>query len=583
MKISVAHIVLALIAGMLLSRCAQELNPTGGARDETSPEVVKTSPPSESLEIDDNRIKVWFNEPITRPDIKQDIFISPFVNRPQAILSDNGKRLTIDLEEDLLPQTTYVITLNGIKDLNERNPIEPPYTLAFSTGDQLDSLAFQGQIVDTKGEGIKEMLVLLFDADSAIGNDILNRRPTYLTRTDDQGNFSFRFLRENTYRVFGLSDQDQSNTWNIPNEAVAIPKDSLLVVSVGDTLSTDSTRSDSGQVADRVRLVSFVVDETAPRLRRYFWTNETTLAIQISEAIRLSETEIFATDTARTDTTPVSIASFVPGSDPELWVHLPAGRRWLDLHLVGFQDSLGNRKDSILRVSPDRRRLWETPLSGKPSLDLAGPFIEFLPQRYVTVDDRRFFSLTDTSSVDSVRQVFEVEWSHEGMTQQIRPILSDSAIGKLLVLRIDRGFFYVENDSSATDTVFTYQANWLKPDAYGTLSGRVIPDTTYDGPLVLRLIGPKGPVRTFTDTTFSFQHLEAGDYSFDVIYDADGNGILTTGSLKEHRLPERRKMIPGSISIRANWDFDDHVVDLNAEAAPPPEGETPEESEIPDQ
>lgn len=557
------YLSLFLLASVALTNCAQELNPTGGEKDKIPPKVLKTNPENETLNFTGQVLKFTFDEPIQKPDIKKDIFISPFVNRPKVIVSDNGKKMTINLQEELRPQTTYVITLNGIKDQRERNQIAEPYNLAFSTGDQLDSLELQGIIENTEGKGMEEMLVLLFDADSAIGNDILGKRPAYLSRSDAQGNFSFNFLRGGSYRVFGLADGDQSNTYSSVAEAVAMAADSVLVLD-GDTTNLEV-----------VKLVSFVVDETEPRLRRFFWTNESTLAIQLSEALNLSETTIFTTDTLRNDTVWVSQASYVPGADKELWLNLPDGKRWLDIHLMNLSDSMGNVVDSILRVSPDKDREWETPLQVAPKLKLAFPAIEFLPGRHITESDRAFFSLTDTASVDSAQQRFSLEWTESGFFQRIKPVEKE-AIGIPLILRIERSFFYSESDTLFPDTVFTYPVTWLQPENYGRLTGTVIPDSSYDGPVVIQMKGASGVVRTFSDTTFSFQNLEAGDYSFEVIYDTDGNGILTTGSLIQSRLPERRKKIPGSISIRANWDFEDHVVDLNATVPAPVETEEEE-------
>lgn len=560
--------LLCLISGLLcLASCAQELNPTGGQKDTIPPKVVKTNPDNEVLEFEGTVLKIIFDEAIQKPDIKKDIFISPFVNRPSVTISDNGKRLTIDLEEDLRPQTTYVITLNGIRDHRERNQIEEPYTLAFSTGTQLDSLELQGIVEDVEGAGVANMLVLLFDADSVLGNDILNKRPAYLTRTDESGSFSFKFLRNAPYRVFGLMDGDQSNTFSSVTEAVAMSADSVL------TLSGDTTN------LEVVRLISFLIDENPPRLRRYFWTNDSTLAVQVSESVNLSATTVYATDTSRIDTSVISALSFIPGADKELWVHVPGGKQWMDLHFYGLQDSLGNAVDSILRVEPEREREWDEPLSNSPTLRLQDPSIEFLPGKLVTEADRQFFSLTDTSSFDTARQVFELEWMPEGFYQRIRPEGED-AIGIPLVLKVDGAFFYSPDDSTAIDTVYSFPVTWLQADAYGSITGTVIPDSSYEGPFFINMKGAKGIVRSFSDTAFSFQNIEAGDYSFEVIYDEDDNGILTTGSLIQYRLPERRKNIPGSITIRANWDFEDHVVDLNTREPDDPEVEESEEEEV---
>lgn len=555
-----------LMISIVLTNCAQELNPTGGERDKIPPKVVKTNPENETVNYTGQVLKFTFDEPIQKPDIKKDIFISPFVNRPKVTVSDNGKRMTLNLQEDLRSQTTYVITLNGIKDLRERNQIEEPYTLAFSTGDQLDSLELQGVIEDTEGKGVEDMLVLLFDADSVIGNDIFRKRPAYLSRTDTQGKFSFKFLRSASYRVFGLTDGDQSNTYSSVSEAVAMAADSVLLLN-GDTTNLDV-----------VKLVSFVVDESPPRLRRFYWTTDSTLAIQLSEALNLSGTNIFATDTLRSDTFKIDQISYIPGADKELWLHIPGGKRWLDIHLMSLSDSIGNAEDSIMRVNPDKDKEWKTPLQTAPKLRLDLPAIEFLAGKHVAATDQTLFSLTDTASADSNRQTFTLEWSQDGFYQRITP-MEKEAEGIPLILRIDRSFFYAESDTLFPDTVFTYPVTWLKPENYGRLTGTVIPDSSYDGTYVVQMKGASGVVRSFSDTAFSFQNLEAGDYSFEVIYDADGNGILTTGSLIQYRLPERRKSIPGSISIRANWDFEDHVVDLNATEPEPVETVEEEETE----
>lgn len=566
MSKNILSICCGLVAMIILTTCAQELNPTGGERDKIPPEVVKTNPENETTRYTDQVLKFTFNEPIQKPDIKKDIFISPFVNRPKVTVSDNGRRMTLNLQEELRPQTTYVITLTGVKDLRERNQIKEPYTLAFSTGDHLDSLTLQGTIENTAGKGVADMLVLLFDADSAIGNDILRKRPAYLSRTDAQGAFSFSFLRSASYRVFGIKDEDQSNTYSSVAEAIAMAADSVLY------LAGDSTNP------DELKLVSFIVDESAPRLRRYFWTNESTLAIQLSEALNLSGTTIFATDTSRSDTQWVSHASYIPGDDKELWLDLPGGERWLDIHLMNMSDSVGNTVDSILRVSPDKTRDWEEPLHSKPKLRLDLPGIELLAGRRITESDRELFSLTDTSSYDSARQEFSLAWSSDGFYHRISP-LEKEAEGIPLVLTIDRDFFYTETDTLFPDTVFSYNTAWLIPENYGRLTGTVIPDSSYDGAFIIQMKGSAGVVRSFSDTTFSFTYLEAGDYTFEVIYDADSNGILTTGSLSEFRLPERRKPIPGSISIRANWDFEDHIVDLNTRE-PEPVAIEEEETEL---
>ncbi len=557
MKKICTYLSWSLVALFFWNGCAQELSPTGGEREKIPPSVVKTNPPNETLNVRKGEVKFFFSEAVRKPDPSKDIFISPFVSRPKVVLSDNGRKVTIKIEGDLLDSTTYVITLNGIRDVNEGNQIAEPYILAFSTGNQLDSMELQGKILDPSGKPVKDMLALLYISDSVLGNNILRKRPTYLSRSDEQGAFSFKFLKAGNYRVFGVTDTDGSNSYSQPNEVVAITADSVIMLT-GDS-------SDAAVLA----LTSFVVDETAPSLRRFFWTNGSTLAVQLSEAIRLSSLKLFATDTLRSDTTDILVTAYVPGTEKEVWVHFPAGPSWMDLHFVGLADSMGNTADTILRIRPDRRRDWKSPIEVKPRLKLELPAVEFLPGRHITDEDRQWFALTDTSSFDSIRQTFTIEWQPDGIWQRITP-LEKEATGIPLMLRVDGTFFYGA-DSTAADTVFTYPVPWLQLDAYGTLTGTLIPDSTWEGPLVIHMLGPDNATvaRTITDTIFSFQNLLPGEYSFRVLYDEDGNGIPSTGSLRKQRLPERTKLLPEKITIRANWDFEDHIVDLNQQAPPP--------------
>lgn len=550
------RIVYSLVSLALLAACAQEITPTGGPKDEIPPKVVNTDPANERLNYREGKVRFFFDEPVRKPDASKDIFISPFVSRPEVILSDNGKRLTIKINEELRPQTTYVITLNGVRDLHESNLMEEPYSLAFSTGDQLDSLTLQGVIRDAANQPVEEMLVLLFDADSVPGNEIYGKSPAYLSRSNSSGQFSFRFLRDTRYRLFGVKDADQSNSYNVPTEMIAIAQDSII----RPWVERDSAQGDS-----LLPLTSFLPDEDAPRFKSPIWLGDSLFSLTLNEYPDLRTTRFFTTDTSRLDTFPVDDWAIIPGAEPQLWLGMP-GRQFWDLHIEGLQDSLGNRVDSVLRISPSRVKLPEKPLPVTPSLDLLRPAWTFMPYRPMRPDDRTYFALTDTARSDSLRLLFPVNWTSEGLTQVIRPQDPEGTQGVNLLLRVDGAFFFGP-DSSAADTTFLFPLSWLKPDGYGTLSGSVIPDSSYDGALVLQLLGPDGTkvVRTFRDTTFAFERLLPGEYSFRVIYDEDGNGVWTPGSLTKFRMPERRKAVPGTITIRANWDFADHVVDLNQE------------------
>jgi len=58
-----------------------------------------------------------------------------------------GKKAIIKLEDELLPNTTYTIDFtDAIVDNNEGNPLEN-FSISFSTGDNLDTLAVSGKVL----------------------------------------------------------------------------------------------------------------------------------------------------------------------------------------------------------------------------------------------------------------------------------------------------------------------------------------------------------------------------------------------------------------------------------------------------
>ena len=105
------------------------------------------------------------------------------------------------------------------------------------------------------------MMVLLFDADSVVNNDILRKRPAYVTKTNGQGRFEFKYLRNSPYKVFGLSDTDKSNTYSQLTEKIALSEDSVITFSI-DSLQTDSIQIEN-PLSDSVSVDSISTDSLA--------------------------------------------------------------------------------------------------------------------------------------------------------------------------------------------------------------------------------------------------------------------------------------------------------------------------------
>ena len=102
------RLLLAMIAVALLAACANMGRPEGGPRDELPPVYVRSNPSIGQLNVKGNKITVDFDENIALDDAMNKIVVSP-AQRTTPAISSNGKRVTVELRDTLLPNTTYTI------------------------------------------------------------------------------------------------------------------------------------------------------------------------------------------------------------------------------------------------------------------------------------------------------------------------------------------------------------------------------------------------------------------------------------------------------------------------------------------
>ena len=213
----------ALVLGAMMfpSGCANTTTPpTGGPKDTIPPVLVKTAPLPGAVNVPthNTQLKFTFNEYVVVKE-PNNIFLSPpLEKKPKHKIS--GKSIIVSFESDLDSNTTYTLDITGaIADNNEGNMYEG-FTLVFSTGSQIDSMCMTGLVQDCNTlMPIKGATVLLYKdhADSAI----FLHRPDAAAKTDDWGFFSLRNIKDTVYRVYALKDANNNNIYEPDNESVA--------------------------------------------------------------------------------------------------------------------------------------------------------------------------------------------------------------------------------------------------------------------------------------------------------------------------------------------------------------------------
>lgn len=227
---------------LLLSSCAKMGSPDGGWYDETPPKVVGASPADKAINVKSKKVNIYFDEFIKLENASEKVVVSP----PQLeapIIKGEGKRISVELQDELIPNTTYTVDFSdAISDNNEGNPLGN-YTYSFSTGDVIDTMEVSGTVLEAENlEPIKGILVGLYSnqADSAFTTESMLR----VSRTDSRGRFVIKGVAPGSYRVYALQDQDGNYIYSQKSEKLAFNHD-IIVPSSRPDVRQDTTWVDT--------------------------------------------------------------------------------------------------------------------------------------------------------------------------------------------------------------------------------------------------------------------------------------------------------------------------------------------------
>ncbi len=236
---SLRHIlVVALLALMVLVwvACANIGSPEGGPRDYTPPVMLRSTPLPGAVNFNGKKVELHFDEIVNIKDQTTRVIVSP-APKEQPIIRAQGKKITVEFQDDLEPNTTYVIDFtDAIEDNNEGNVIDG-FSFAFSTGDHLDSLQVSGMVLRANDlETMKNVLVGLHSnlSDSAFSTLPFDR----VSRTNSRGEFVLRNVPAGEYHIFALRDVDNDYKM-VRTEDIAF-LDKVIVPSASDFTSQDT-------------------------------------------------------------------------------------------------------------------------------------------------------------------------------------------------------------------------------------------------------------------------------------------------------------------------------------------------------
>ena len=572
-----------VVFGLVIFSCANRGYPEGGAKDETPPEILRSDPSNGTLRFDKKKANIYFNEFVQLKDITQKFMISP-PQKKKPLVKLRGKRVLIEFQDTLRENTTYSLDFgDAIVDNNEGNPMGD-YRYYFSTGDNIDTMRVGGYVFDAfTRKPLEDMYVMLYENH---GDSIpLKEVASYVARTDTAGYFSITNIKQAHYRILAIEDANRNYMFESPAEKVGF-LDSLVY-----PVAFPLTRRDTAS-ADTTAMISYTAFGP-DNLTMYMFEEQKIQQYLIGGTRPQKEKLNFIFSLPRKDELKIDLLGIDEGKDWYISEH-SLNNDTIDLWI---RDSLVFKRDSLFAEI----KYMKTDSLGVLTSDTDTLKLNFVTAKKV-VDKKRskkkkedkpaekktVFLKTDVNvqSVIDINAVVRFSFDQPVVedfqdkvslymiedTLKIKQdinIIQDSL--KIREFRLDYKWqpeknYSLEVDSAAINSIYGLHNDKIEKkfsvreeDFYGKILLKLENVTT---PVVIQLIQRKKEdkiIRTqrgSEDRVYVFPYLKAGDYSFKIIKDANGNGKWDTGNYLKRRQAEEVLYMDQSIKVRQNWDFE---------------------------
>lgn len=580
------YYIFIIIAAAVMYSCANIGNPSGGPIDKTPPIFMRSNPTPNAVNVKDRKIEIFFDEIVTLKDPSTKIIVSP-AQTEMPRMSALGRKVTVELVDSLLPNTTYTIDFsNSIQDNNEGNAIDN-FAFAFSTGSVIDSMRVSGYVLDSRTlEPMQSVVVGLQSnlADSAFHKEKLQR----VALTNDRGQFTIRNVSPGSYHIFALKDLDRDYKFGNPTEDIAF-LDSIIVPSIGSREAADTVYNDLNEIDTIMRATRPAYFPNDILLSMF---NEDRKSQYLANNLRVDSTRISLTFAAASDTLP-SLSIVGRNDVPDQWYTLERSQTndtltyWIrPPHLVSADtlmvattylrtDTASNLSwgTDTLKFTFQRQKAKKKKKNEETDYLEQIRFMELHPLANGTQEVYAPLLLQTGTPIERYsREAFHLQRKLQNDTTfypaEIKSIaLRDSTLNRRdLMLKVDwepGAAYTLAVDSLAMTDIYGLQTKPLKVDfnvrkmeEYGNIVFNI--PAVRDSAIVELLDGTekivlRAPVKNHRAELLN---LLPGKYYARLFIDRNGNGKYDTGNYDMHLQPEETVYYPGAINLKKNWDVE---------------------------
>ena len=565
----------------LWNSCANMAAPTGGRYDEDPPRLLRSNPENNALNVNRRVLEIEFDENIKIEKPMEKVIITPpQINMP--VIKAVGRKAVVEFNDTLQANTTYTIDFtDAIVDNNESNPLEN-FSISFSTGDQLDTLAVSGKVLSANN--LEPAQGIYVGMHSNMEDTAFVRTPfERISRTDSRGRFTVRGLAAGKYKIFALDDKNRDYKYDNPQETIAF-LDSIIIPSSMPAVRQDTIFKDSVTVdtIKEVNYTRFLPDDILLRSfasgfqRKYFQKHE--------RPIREKLIVYFASPTDEP-----SFELLKPASQIDDWYRMERSLKndtislWISDSLISRQDTLILKMDYLRTDTLNRDLLQSDTLSfnfreprqaRREKEDDKQPEIRFLGINHNVRTSHEIYS---PIRLEFEQPVIDFDSSKVNLTHEVDSVFTsvnftfvpDTLNPRKYTLRHrwePGGKYKLTVDSASVYSVYGLWNNKLdqsftvKPlDQYGNLmfhlSGLPAGKTAYVE-LLDKSDKPFRKVRVNNNEALIFD-INPGTIYARLFIDDNEDGEWTTGDYEEKRQPEMVYYFPRAYEIRAYTDHEE--------------------------
>lgn len=577
---SLGYLILGISLFYLVfnTSCANPGMPTGGDKDSIAPVVLRTDPGLRSTNYKGTDLRFTFDEFIVPDEISEKLVISPPMKK-KPLIKMKGKTLIIEFQENLKTEATYSLDFkDAVADNNEKNPIED-LRFSFSTGPVHDSLRVAGYVKDALNqEPVDKVLVMLHRMHNYTA--FTDSIPDYIGTTDKEGLFMINNVSPGSYRLFALTDTDNSLTYNQTSEKIAFA-DSMIVPSARFVSETDTIVENNDTI-----VVSGHTDfSPEPQYLMMFEEEKFDQYLDSYKRNQANKVDFIFTESL-SDSFRINLISPIPDKE---WLFIESNLRrdsitaWITDTLISKRDTLIfqlkyevlDTLNQLTTQTDTLELLYETPKvtrQRKKKNDVAEvPTINLLHNinstghdiyRRINIEAPEPLASFDKSMVhlysmlDTVKTPIPIE------------VMNDSnSIRKYFIEHNwePNSDYLLQIDSAAARNIYGHPSMEVnqkfrtqKEDYYGKI---ILTISNLQEPALVQLLSNDETERVLQkiqileDGTIEFPFLKPDKYRIRVIIDPNQNGKWDTGYLAEGLQPEQVIYFPKIIKVRSNFEY----------------------------